>query len=434
MRLIDELTAVALTGSRPGDSLMLRVWRGGRLMLDEPLDVLNWSADDSAADNQKVGQQVSFTVADPDGTLGAWRFDDPLSVAGTQLQLIYLVGGAGAINYGWFRVTANEPDEVVEAHVIDEYGYKEPDGSLPEHKRWKFTTRAVVRLDAVDLTVNVDRDKFEFPESPKGPSPTAVGEFRRLTADYFPTVVDAGVVDTPVSGQLVYDRERLDACQDLLGRVSARYRMGGDGECHIYPYGGAPVLRVEPGNALVSVKRKQSLDGLYNRWVVEGKDGENGQPVRGAVSIETGPLRYGGPHGKAPYFYSSEMITTQAQAEDYAAQLRDKALNSLAVELAVSIIPRPELQGGDRIEVGCPVAAGHVAYIPGEIISIRRGGDTLPRETTLTVRCSYSDVLFGLARTDWAQYLTDELPPLTWDRMPSTWGSGPVMTWAEAPA
>jgi len=54
-------------------------------------------------DNVKVGQRISLTVADPDGVLGAWRFDDPLGVGGTKLQVIYNVGGSGAVNYGWFR-------------------------------------------------------------------------------------------------------------------------------------------------------------------------------------------------------------------------------------------------------------------------------------------------------------------------------------------
>jgi len=432
LRLIDEGSLQALEGSRPTDSLTVWAWRDGSLVLPEPLQVVSWSVDDDAGDSVKVGQKLSLTVADPDGRLGAWDFTDALSVAGTRLQVIYRVGGAGAINFGWFRVTGNEPVTAHDSRVVPEYGLVVPDSVTAPHERRVFTTTGIVKLEAVDLTADVDRDKLEAPESP-GKDATVLSEFARLTAGYFPAVVDAGVTDQPVSRQLVFDKERLEACQDLLSRVSARYRMGGDGECHVYPLDTAPVLRIEPGNSLVSVSRKQSVDGLYNRWVVEGKDKADDRPIREAVGIESGPLRWGGPHGRVPFFYSSEMIETPGQAAAYAVQLRDEFLAGLAVELAVESVPRPELQAGDRVEVGCPVADGYVAYLPGRVVSIRRDGSTVPGGTSLTVSCSYRDVTAALARTDWADDLTDELPPLTWDRMPSTWGHTPAITWNQLP-
>ena len=430
MRRVDVETLDALAGSRPADSLTVWAWRAGSLVVPEPLLVKDWSFEDYAGDNRKVAQTISLTVADPDGTLGAWRFDDPLGVGGTRLQIIYNVGGSGAINYGWFRVTANNPTEFRESRVIDEYGYVEPDGSLPKNKRRVFVQTGIVQLTAVDLTGDVDRDRLQAPESPKAGA-TVVSEFKRFTSRYFPTVVDAGVADTSVSRQLVYDKERLEACQDLLSRVSARYRMGGDGECHIYPQRSASVLRIEPNAGLVSVSRGQSIDGLYNRWVVEGKNVATGDPVFGVADIESGPLKYGGPHGQVPFFYTSEMITTVAQATTYAQELRDQFLGSLAVELSVETIPRPELQAGDRVEVGCPVPAGHVVYLPGEVTSIRRRGDTLPRETSMTVSCAYTDVIAALDRTDWAKYITPEMPELTWNMMPANWGSLPAITWSD---
>ena len=431
MRLIDELSLDALEGSRPADSLTVWAWRGDSLVVAEPLEVISGSFDDQAGDNVKVGQKVSLTVADPDGTLGAWRLDDPLAVTGTRLQIIYRVGGAGAVNYGTYRITANEPDEVTEFRTIAEYGYVEPDGPLEPHTRDKPNTRGVVHLEAVDLTVEADRDRFEAPESP-GPGATVLSETKRLLTPYFPVVVDPGVSDVAVSRQLVFDRERLEAAQDLLGRVGARYRMGGDGECHIYPRANVSVWRVGPKAGLVRVTRKQSFDGLYNRWVVEGKEEGSGNPVSAAVSIDSGPLKYGGPHGRVPTFYSSEMITTTAAAVLYALELREKFLASLALELSVECVPRPELQAGDRIEVGCPFD-GRVVWIPGEISSIKRPFTTVPGATSLTVACAYGDVIAALERTEWAEHLTGELPPLTWDRMPSTWGAGPVMPWDDLP-
>ena len=398
MRAIDEATDAALEGTRPADSLTVWAWRDGSLVVPEPLDVISWSFNDEAGENVKVGQKVSLTVADPDGTLGAWRFDDPLGVAGTKLQIIYRVGGAGAVNFGWFRIVGNDPSVMVDSRLVNEYGLVVPDSEDEAHTRRIYIDKGIVRLEAVDLTIDVDRDRFESPESP-GADATALSEFARLTQEHFPTVVDDGVDDVDVSRQLVFDRERLDACQDLLSRVGARYRMGGDGECHVYPLVTDPVWRVAPNAGLINVARKQSLDGLYNRWVVEGQDQTEGDPIRGVVSIETGPLRWGGPHGRAPYFYRSEMIRTQSQAIGYAVVLRRAFLASLAIELDVETVPRPELQGGDRIEVGCPFD-GRIVYVTGTITGVRRAGAPVPNRTQFTVSCSYADVSSALSRTD----------------------------------
>lgn len=432
MRVLDEVSRQALEGSRPADSLVAWVWRGGALVLPEPLDVVSWSETEDAGDSVKVGRKMSFTVADPGGTLGAWRLDDVLGVAGTRLHVVYKVGGAGAVNLCRVRVTDNAPDEVTESRVVDEYGYIEPDGSLPSHKRRKYITRAVVRVDAVDLTVEADNDKFESPVSP-WPGSTVHSEFPWLMIRHFPTVFAPDVPDAGLPTGLIFEKERLEAGQDILSRVGARYRMGGDGECQVYLPGGAPVLRIEPDAGLVSVTRKQSISGLYNRWVVEGKEMANGAKVTAGVSLDSGPLRYDGPHGRVPFFYSSTMIETYEQAYAYALKLRDQFLSSLAVELEVSTVPRPDLQAGDRIEVGCPVAAGHVVYIPGTIVSLSRQGDKVPRETKLTVACAYGDVDYALTTTPWAEHLTTDLPELTWDRMPATWGELPDIAWEDLP-
>jgi len=432
VRLIDDVSRAALDGSRPADYLTVWAWRDGVLVTPEPLAVIDWSGSEEAGDSVKVGQKMSFTIADPDGTLGAWKFDDPLSVAGTELQVIYNIGGAGALNYGKFRVVGNEPTVAFDSRVIDEYGLAIPDSPSAWHERRRYITTGTVKLDAVDLTFNVDRDKLEAPQAP-GQNATAVSEFQRLTAAHFPTVVDPGVTDASVSRRLVYERERLEACQDLLSLVNARYRMGGDGECHIYPASSAPVWRVEPEVSLVSVSRKQSIDGLFNKWIVEGKDSGNGSPVRGSAFIESGPLRWGGPHGKAVDFFSSETITSRPQADYYAAALRDRFMASLAIELQVETVPRPELQAGDRIEVGCPVAEGHVAYFPGTITSLSRSGAKTPDGTSLSVTCSYADVVNALGRTEWAKNLTAGKPALTWDRMPGTWGQLPSIIWNDLP-
>ncbi|MFE4229122.1 hypothetical protein ACFRJ8_14680 [Arthrobacter sp. NPDC056886] len=432
---IDDVSRAALDGSRPADELVVWAWYDGDLAWPDPLGVVSWSLSGSSDASTKVQRQLSLKVADADGSLSPWLFDDPLGVGGVVLQVVYRVGGAGAVNVGWFRVEGNAPDGSVNGYTLPEYGYLESDSPAAPHERRVFAfTGAVVDVDAVDLTADVDRDKFLAPQSPYGTGPTVLGEVTRLVRDHFPVVVEDGVTDKAVSGKLVYERERLEAVQDLLANVSARFRMGGDGEMHIYPMGAAaPAWRVEPGAGLVSVHRKQTIDGLYNAWVVEGKEGANGKPVTATAFLRAGPLRWDGPHGRVPYFYSSEMITTRGQAAEYAGILRDRQAASYAVELEVETVPRPEIQAGDRIEVGCPMPAGHVVYLPGEVVSVSAGGSPIPGPTKFTVSCAYADVAIALNTTPFAEHLTSTKPALTWDRMPSSWGALPAITWNNLP-
>jgi hypothetical protein len=376
---------------------------------------------------------LSLKVADPDGGLSPWLFHDPLGVGGVVLQVIYRVGGAESLNLGWFRVEGNKPSGSAVAYTIPEYGYIEADSPRAPHERLVMVPGGgMVDVSAVDLTSNVDRDKLITPESPK--TTTVLAEVARLIGDYFPVVVESGVTDQPVAKTLVFEKERLEAVQDLLSSINARYRMGGDGEMRVYPITPGPVVwRVEPTAGLVEVSREQSVDGLYNVWVVTGKEDGTGRPVSAVATIKSGPLRVDGPHGRVPYFYESEQITSQSGAQKYAETLRDRQETAYAVELTVVTAPRPEIEAGDRIEVGCPVKEGHIMYLPGEVLSVSAGGSPLPGPTTFKVSCSYKDIFDAQGRTDWAQNITRVKPELTWDRMPTSWGTTPDLTWNNLP-
>jgi hypothetical protein len=431
--LIDDVSRAALEGSRPADEVIAWAWYDGALAWSEPLSINAWSKTYSADKKAKVQRQYSFTIADPDGSLSPWLFHDPLGVGGTVLQVMYRIGGAGTLNVGWFRLEANTPKQSHVRYTIPEYGYMEPDSERAPHERDVMVPAGgTVEVNAVDISADVDRDKLLTPESPK--TTTVLAEVSRLIGDHFPVVIEDGVTDGPVAKTLVYEKERLEAVQDLLASIGARYRMGGDGEMRVYPIAPGPLVwRVEPNAGLVEVGRGQSIAGLYNMWVVTGKEEGTGRAISAIATLKSGPLRVDGPHGRVPTFYESDQITSVAAAQKYAENLRDRQDQTYAVELSVDVVPRPELEAGDWIEVGCPTKDGHVIYIPGEISSIQASGSPIPGPMNLKVTCSYSDVFDALARTEWSQYLTREKPALTWDRMPATWGTAPAVTWNDLP-
>lgn len=391
MRPMDANTLNALTGSRSGDGVVVYAWYNGQLAYPDPLPVDSWRFD---WDTSRQVQTFDVTLADKDGTLAPWLLEDPLGVGGTRLQVMYRVGGAGTVNMGWYRVTQSVPDEVWRSYTITEKGRINPDSPVPQDKRLVYVSGgARVKLSASDLGVVAVNSRMLAPESPQGGSPTIVGEVRRLMDGIAPVVTATGVTDRAVNKTLVYEQDRLNAVQDLCKRISCDYRFNGNGQLEIYPLAGsAPVWKIAggPEGVLVSVNRAQKLDGLYNMFIADGT--ASNAPVRGAAQIATGPLRVDGPHGRYPKFYSSNMLTTQAEADAYANEMMTTQIAGLTVELQIVCLPHPGLQQGDWVTVASPVINTQEVALSGRVTKIGLRGTTAPDRMSLTVECSYSDV------------------------------------------
>lgn len=398
VRPIDPNTLAALHGSRTGDKLIVWSWYNGKLAWPTPLSVSSWSLD---WDDSREAQALTLTVADPTGKLAPWLLEDPLGAGGARLQVIYQVGGAGVVNVGWYRVTQPQPDETWAAYTISEAGTVTPNTAVPPGARTVMQPMgATIQIQAYDLAAVVMNDRFLAPESPIGASPTVVSEIKRLLLDRVPVTVLAGVTDRPVNLTLVYQQnaDRWAAVQDLASRIGAAVRMNGDGQCEVYPITSTtPVATLNggPEGLLVKVNRSQQYDGLYNIFVADGTATVNGQqqPVRGTAQITSGPLRVDGPHGRYPKFYSSTMLATQAQADAYAAQMRDTQIAGLTTDLLVEALPQPHLQIGDLVTVANPRVDGMAVPLNGRLVKmgLRGAGVTVDR-MPLTVRCDYAAV------------------------------------------
>lgn len=401
MRQIDANTLAALSGSRAGDSLTVWAWYGGRLAWDTALPV---SAARFSWDSSRQIQTLSLSIEDKDGTLAPWLLENPLGVGGSRLQIIYNVGGAGSVNIGWYRVTHSAPAESWVGYTISEAGTVTPDSPVAPGKRLAHVSAgATISLDAADLGTLIAKARFPAPESPQGTSPTIVGEIKRLLTDIVPVVTTSGVTDRAVNKTLVYQDDRLNAVQDLCKRINCDYRFNGAGQLEIYPLAPqTPVatLKGGPEGLLVKVDRKQEYEGLYNEFYADGQyattapDGTSTQvPIRGYAAITGGPLRVGGPHGRYPKFYSSTMLTTQAECDAYAATMRDTQLAGLTTDLVVTCLPLPHIQQGDWVTVYNPVVNGRVVSLTGRVTTMDLGfTNTAPDRMTLTVQCTYADV------------------------------------------
>lgn len=394
MRTIDDATVNALNGSRQTDTITVYNWYGGTPVSEDPLPISSWSLD------YDVGRQIqtfSCTVADKDGKYVPWLLEDPLGVGGAELQVIYNVGGAGSVNMGWYRITAPDPEDRWRHYIIDEAGTVNVDSPIPNGKRSAFASSgSTIQIAAADRAINIKNNKLLSPSSPKIGTPTAISEITRLTEDIVSVVTASGVVDEAVSKRMIYERERLDAVEDLCSLIACAYRMNGDGMLEIYPLEQAVSqwhIRGGPEGVLVRVRHGQQLDGLYNVFVAEGTTAA-GHPVRGIARITEGPLRVDGPHGTyvTPPF-ESPALDSQARVNLHAARMRDTFLRGLTVDLQITCLPHPGLQQGDLVTVAAPVVNGRVVELKGRIkrMLLASSGTTVsPME--LTVECPYNEV------------------------------------------
>lgn len=408
MRQIDANTQAALSGSRSGDSLTVRAWYGGKLTVEDQLPV---SAAHFDWDDSRQIQTLSLNLDDKDGTLAPWLLEDKLGAGGSRVQCIYNVGGAGSVNIGWYRVTHPAPAERWIGYKIDEAGTITPDTPVEPGKRLVHVTGGTsLQVDCEDLATVIAKDVFPAPESPQGVSPTIIGEIKRLIGDICPVVTTAGVTDQSVNKTLVYQGDRLNALQDLCKRINCDYRFNGAGQFEIYsltPQTPVATLRGGREGLLVQVDREQKYDGLYNEFYAEGQyqttDSTGAQtqvPIRGYAAITAGPLRVSGPHGRYPKQYSSTMLTTQNDCDQYAITMRDTQLAGLTTDLKVTCLPLPHLQQGDWVVVYNAVVDGRVLAVTGRVKTMSLGfSNGTPELMTLSVSCSYSDVQAAFAGT-----------------------------------
>ena len=82
--------------------------------------------------------------------------------------------------------------------------------------------------------------------------------------------------------------------------------------------------------------------------VVRSHDNQQ-QTILATAELTEGPLRYGGPFGRIPFFVSSQYVTTFGQAHDYAWAQLAKVSTVPAVKYTVQCLPDPRREVGDVV-------------------------------------------------------------------------------------
>lgn len=107
---------------------------------------------------------------------------------------------------------------------------------------------------------------------------------------------------------------------------------------------------------IVSLSRGLGRDGYYNGVAVTGESNDDAVPPPYALVTNddlTDPLRWGGPFGKVPRFYSSSFITTTPQAVSAGESILASYLG-LPYTVDLTSVPNPALEPNDIIRVTLP--------------------------------------------------------------------------------
>jgi hypothetical protein len=311
-------------------------WLGGVQLADSlPIVAGKVAFDDTAV----VKRRLSLTVParTPDR-----RWDpagDPTAPLGAYGQRLHVYSGVGLpggtvelLDLGWYLIT----------------GWKRSEES------------ATVTVEALDLARLLVDDRLPAPESPPAGA-TFTSEFRRLVEPILPVSIPAGFPDRAMSGTIVWDRDRDKALANLCAAWPARWYVDDTGTARVAaPYTAVsdatpPDLVLTDGQAGTVVARARQGDrgAMYNRIVVDGKAADDTSAPPHAVAEITAagsPIRATGPYGRVTRFYTSDLLTTQAQADAAAASMLI-TYSSVGRSEPVKAVPDPAVQLGDVARV-----------------------------------------------------------------------------------
>ncbi|MER5703473.1 DUF5047 domain-containing protein [Micromonospora sp. NPDC002296] len=329
--------------------LYLRVesWLGDELLADDvPVETGAEEVDRSL----RVPERVTLTVPQLDRGV-SWSpttADHPLAANGQRLRVQLGVGlGVGRVEWiqrGWFVIQSSDAD-----------------GDS-------------VSVQAGGLLSLVDEARLVSPYQPTG---TLLSTLRGLVEPALTVVADPALVDRAVPSGINYDEDRLSAVGELLDAWAADASVTADGYLHVAPMATSttPVLALTDrrGGTVIKATGSSTREGAVNAVVARGTAAD-GTQVQGVAYDYTGPKALDGPFNPlpVPYFYSSPLLTTVAQASSAAQTVLARLKRGTGREFDVEMVPHPGLQDGDTVTVttddyvalACTVEGLRLPYTP----------------------------------------------------------------------
>ena len=226
----------------------------------------------------------------------------------------------------------------------------------------------VITIQGSGLEAYIVDARFLTPRTPPYGQST-VGAITDLIREILPTVpvLLRNTQDRLVSATAVWQRERMDAIDDLASSIGAEVYVDATGSFVIADRpdpDGVPVYIADEGDGGVLISRAEvgTRDRQYNAASVSGQSADPDVPPVWAWAADLNPASptyYYGPFGRKPIFFTSQYFTTVAQCQAYADQL---LVEALAENHTVTF----SQLSADFLEVG-------------DVVGVRRRDGTLPQ-------------------------------------------------------
>ena len=259
-----------------------------------------------------------------------------LAPLGTEVQVDYGIGlPAGVVE--WVPVIRG---------LLTEASRRQPVGS-----------DSALPLSLVDRSARVAENRFTAPTQTVSGA-TAVTEIRRLIQDTLGTSVP--VVDSTgsvaVAAVLDIERERwTDGVEKLADAIGAEvfFDAQGNGVIRLQPTLADPVRWIITSGdtgILLTREDKFTRDRVYNGVVANGQRSDGTAPATATVwdTDPNSPTYYLGSFGRKPRFYTSSLLTSNAQCTATATALLARARGT-AAQISLTAICNPALEAGDVI-------------------------------------------------------------------------------------
>ena len=307
----------------------------------------------------RVPERVTLTIPRIDGGTDWTPSDDnsPLSANGQRLRIeVGIQVGIDKVEWlqrGWFVIYASSAkgdDVLVEARGLLHY------------------------LDEARLV------------SPFQPSGTILATLRGLCEPAL-TVLNSGATDRAVPSDVNFDEDRLGAISEIVDAWPVDGQVNPQGLFEIRPSaddGTVPVISLaEDTGTVVETSGASTREGAWTVVVARGTASDGGQ-VQGIAYLSDGPKAYGGLFNPlpVPYFFSSPLLTTTAQASAAAETVMVRLARKAARLLEVELVPHPGLLLGDVVALTSRVYTGSAVIEQLDLPYVAQGGTM-----RLLVRC-----------------------------------------------
>lgn len=255
----------------------------------------------------------------------------------------WLVAGGTLLRIDWTVVLMDRREFTVTVGTlrVEEASTEELDGTL--------------ELQVRDMGAAIVDDRFISPytAAATGTKLDAIEALLTETVDV--PVTSTGVPSSAMAAAVTWDTDRDAAVTELATGLGCRWWWAADGSAWVVAP--VPVPATSPadwvipaGSGRITSQGVASRDGVWNAIAVTGQapDGTDDPPPFAAVYDldPSSPLRWDGPFGHRPRFYSSPVLTTVAQCELAAATIM-AGNPGLTRGFAVQLPANPALEPGD---------------------------------------------------------------------------------------